>query len=123
MKSLFAFALLAAVVLVPVGRCADVQDPAKQIVGKWEITKSEEETLVGSTVEFTKDGKFSAKVKIDDKDVTLEGTYKVDGNKLNTKMTVENEVMEESETITKLTDDLLELTNKDKKVTVLKRKK
>jgi uncharacterized protein (TIGR03066 family) len=122
MKSLFAFAL-GVVILVPVGRCAAAEDPAKQIVGKWEITKSEEKALVGATVEFTKDGKFSAKVKIDDKDVTLEGTYKVEGNKLTTKMKIEDEVKEDTDTITKLTDDLLELTDKDKKVTELKRKK
>jgi uncharacterized protein (TIGR03066 family) len=121
MKPHFVFALSVSLLIPATAFSAD--DNATKIVGKWEITKSEEKALVGSVIEFTKDGKFSAKVKVDDKEVTVEGTYKVEKDRLITKARIDNEIMEESETITKLTDDTLELVDKDKKVTVLKRKK
>src|SRR5260370_4856982 len=112
MKSLSTLAL-GVLLLVP-GLCSAADDNATKIVGKWEITKCEEKALVGASVEFTKDGKIIVQAKIDDKQTTLEGTYKVEKDKLTTKMKVEDEVKEDSDTITKLTDDALELIDKDK---------
>jgi uncharacterized protein (TIGR03066 family) len=79
---------------------------AKKLVGKWEATKEKEKF----TVEFTKDGKtvFSAPGK---KDFKLEGTYKLDGNKLTMTMKFGDSEQKMSRTITKLTDT--ELTSKD----------
>jgi uncharacterized protein (TIGR03066 family) len=122
MKSLPSLAL-GFLLLVPAGPGFAADDNAAKIVGKWEITKTEEKALVGAPVEFTKDGKIIVKVKVEDKEVTLEGTYTVEKDKLTTKLKVECKVEEDSDTITKLTDDTLELIDKDKKVTVLKRKK
>ena len=48
------------------------------------VTKSGSDLLVGSTVEFTKDGKLSAVIKGDD--TKLEGTYKVEKEKLTVKL-------------------------------------
>lgn len=120
MKALSAFV---AVVLVcaSVGRAAD-DDNAKKIIGKWEISKSED-LPAGTTVEFTKDGKVIATAKVEGKEVKLEGTYKVEKDKLTSKITVNGKTVEDTDDIVKLTDDTLELRDKDKKVTTLKKKK
>ena len=97
-------------------------DNATKIVGKWEITKAGGDVPAGSTIEFTKDGKLAAVIKGDGKDLKLDGTYKIDKDKLTVKITVENQTVEETVTIKKLTDADLELEDKDKKVDVLKKK-
>jgi uncharacterized protein (TIGR03066 family) len=122
MKLYSAFTL-GALLLIPTGFCRAADENATKIVGKWEITKADNKDLMGAAVEFTKDGKLIIKMKIDDKDVTLEGTYTVEKDKLVTKIKVDDQVNEDTHTITKLTDDALELIDKEKKVTVLKRKK
>ena len=54
-------------------------DNAKLIVGKWEVTKADPETVgVGAVVEFFKDGKM----KVAGADMTIEGTHKVSGDKV-----------------------------------------
>ncbi len=122
MKLYSAFAL-GALLLVPAGFGLAADDNATKIVGKWEITKADDKNLMGAAVEFTKDGKLVIKLKVDDKDVTLDGTYKVEKDQLHTKIKIEDQVNEDTDTITKLTDDALELIDKEKKVTILKRKK
>ena len=102
------------------GTAAD-EDNAKKIVGKWEVTKSGSDLPTGSTVEFTKDGKLTAIVKGDD--TKIEGTYKVEKEKLTVKLKVADQSIEETVTITKLTDDALELKDKDAKVDVFKKLK
>jgi uncharacterized protein (TIGR03066 family) len=87
-----------------------------KLLGKWEVTKADEEQLVGAIITFEKDGKFIAHVN----EMDHEGTYKIDDKgKLIT--TVGD--MSDSDTIKKLTTDVLELENKDGKVTNMKRKK
>src|SRR5690349_19928197 len=52
----------------------------EKIVGSWEVTKSEEPPPpVGAVVTFGKDGKMKVTRKQDGQDVTLEGTYAVEG--------------------------------------------
>jgi uncharacterized protein (TIGR03066 family) len=101
----------------------DKDDFAKKIVGKWEITKSEAEAPVGAVIEFTKDGKFNISVKLDGKDVKLDGTYKVDKDKLTTEVSIAGKAEKDVDTIKKLTDEEMEIENKDKKVITLKKKK
>ncbi len=100
----------------------DKDDLAKKVVGKWEISKGGD-LPAGTAVEFTKDGKVSITVLIDGKETKIDGTYKVDKDKLSVKVTVNDQAVEESLTIKKATDDTLELEDKDKKVEVLKKKK
>ena len=101
---------------------ADTDDNAKKIVGSWEITKAGGEVPPGSTIEFTKDQKLSVIIKTEGSDVKVTGTYKIDKNKLTVKMSVENQTVEETVTIKKLTDKELEIEDKDKKIEVLKKK-
>ena len=98
-------------------------DNATKIVGKWEITKAGGDVPVGSQIEFTKDGKLNAVIKAENMEIKLDGTYTVDKDKLAIKIKVGDQTVEETVTIKKLTDEMLELEDKDKKVDVLKKKK
>jgi uncharacterized protein (TIGR03066 family) len=114
---------LAVLLCVAGGAFARQDDNAKKIVGTWEVTKSEVPALTGAVVEFTKDNKLVITVKAKDKEVKVEGTYKVEKDKLMTKITFNNKTEEDTDDIVKLTDDALELRDKDKKVTTFKKKK
>jgi uncharacterized protein (TIGR03066 family) len=121
MNRLFALALGGLIVITASFATAADDDNAKKIVGKWEVTKSGTDLPTGSTVEFTKDGKLTAIVKGDD--TKLEGTYKVEKEKLTVKLSVNGQSIEEIVTITKLTDDALETKDKDAKTDVFKKVK
>lgn len=125
MKRLFAVALgLAVLGLAGTAGAQDKKDDnAAKIVGKWEVTKSGSDLPAGSTIEFTKDGKLTAVVKADGQELKLDGTYKVEKEKLTVKLKLGDQEMEEAVTIKKLTDDALEVEDKDKKVDVFKKVK
>jgi uncharacterized protein (TIGR03066 family) len=120
-----ALRVLAIVCLVgAVARAEEKPDYAKMIVGKWEVTKADEGTLpTGSIVEFAKDGKFTAREKLDGKDVLFEGTYKVTGDKFDLDLKMGDQSIKVSITITKLTDDVMHTKNEEGKVVEVKRKK
>jgi len=121
MNRLFALALGGLMVVTAgFGTAAD-DDNAKKIVGKWEVTKAGSDLPAGSTVEFTKDGKLAAVIKGDD--TKLEGSYKVEKEKLTVKLKIGDQSIEEVVTITKLTDDAMELKDKDAKVDIFKKLK
>jgi len=116
-------ALVLGVLVIGFAGTAKAQDDnAKKIVGTWVLDKSSGDLPVGSTVEFTKDGKLSASVKIDTMEVKIAGTYKIDKDKLSVKLKAGDMEIEETATITKLTDDVLELKDKDGKVDSFKKK-
>lgn len=125
MKRVFAVALgLAVLGLAGTAGAQDKKDDnAAKIVGKWEVTKSGSDLPAGSTIEFTKDGKMTAVVKADGQELKLDGTYKVEKEKLTVKLKLGDQEMEEAVTIKKLTDDALEVEDKDKKVDVFKKVK
>ncbi|MBX9624965.1 MAG: TIGR03066 family protein [Gemmataceae bacterium] len=124
MKRLFAVGLgLAVVGLAGPGRADDKDDNAKKIVGKWEVAKAGGDLPAGSTVEFTKDGKITAVVKADGQELKIEGTYKVEKDKLTVKLKLGDQEIDETATIKKLTDDALHLEDKDKKVDEFKKVK
>ena len=125
MKLLFALALGAILISLGAFATADEKkkdEAASKIVGKWEITKTEGDEPVGTVVDFAKDGKFSIMAKLGDKEVKLDGTYKVDKDKLTTEITVAGKTEKDVDTIKKLTDDEMLLENKDKKLITLKKK-
>ena len=122
MKSVLAGLL--GVVMVAFATNAQAQDDnAKKIVGVWEVAKAGGDLPAGSTIEFTKDGMIKAVVKVEGMEVKLDGTYTVAKEKLTVKIKVADQNIEEVATIKKLTDDALEIEDKDKKVDVFKKKK
>ena len=104
-------------------RAEDKIDYAKMLVGKWEVTKADEgRAPKGSTIEFTKDGKVKAIVKIEDKEETISGTYKVDGDTLTLTVKMGDEEQSQTITITKISKTEMTTKNKDGKVAELTRK-
>ena len=110
-------------VLVLAGSATAQDDNAKKIVGKWEITKAGGGAPVGTIIEFTKDNKVAATIKNEGMEIKLDGTYKIDKDKIELKLKAGDMTIDETLTIKKLTDDALELEDKDKKIDELKKVK
>ena len=99
-------------------------DNAKLLVGTWEVVKADKGTVpVGSTVEFTKEGKMKVTHKEGDKEESLEGTYKVDGDKFSFELKVGDKVNKKTITIKKISETEMTTTDEDGKSVELKRKK
>ncbi|HVL12549.1 MAG TPA: TIGR03066 family protein [Gemmata sp.] len=122
MKTLSA-AILGVCVVVFAGAAAAQDDNAKKILGAWEVAKMTGDLPVGAVVDFQKDGKMAVILKEDGKEMKLAGTYKLEKDKLNVTLMIGEEKHEEALTIKKLTDDALELEDKDKKVETFVRPK
>jgi uncharacterized protein (TIGR03066 family) len=122
MKRLSTLAL-GVVVLALAGSASAQDDYGKKIVGKWKVTKSDADVPAGTVIEFTKDGKLSAVIKIENQELKVEGTYKIEKDKLLTKVKIGDQTHDDTDTIKKLTDTDLELEDSDKKITVLKKEK
>mgnify|MGYP000458435570 CR=1 FL=1 len=105
--------LCAVVVLAFAGfTSADDKIDAKKLIGKWEpvAPKKEEPKIV---VEYLDKGKLIVTVTVGDKVEKLEGTYKIDGNKIEVALSLGGKDIKETLTVTKLTDD--EMVSKDSK--------
>jgi uncharacterized protein (TIGR03066 family) len=98
------FAVLGCLVLVLPASAEDKAPNKDKIVGTWEIVKSDSKIPAGSTLEFTKDGKITMKLKNGDETFTVPGTYQIEGDQLKTVMTFKGEEMKETMTIKTLTD-------------------
>jgi len=120
MKAVSAFGLAVLLSVACVARAED--DFAKKILGPWLVDKSEE-LPPGATVDFLKDGKVTVSAKDKDKEVKHDGTYKVEKDKLTTKFTYNGKTLEQTDTIVKLTDEVMEVRDNEKRVTTFKRKK
>jgi len=96
-------------------------DKAK-LIGVWEVTKSEN-APPGATIEFTKDGKLLVNFKVGDKEFKADGSYKVDGNKLDTVLNFDGKEVKDSHTIKTLNDTTLVTVDDKGKVDEFKRKK
>ncbi|MFM8273110.1 MAG: TIGR03066 family protein [Gemmata sp.] len=89
---------------------ADDKIDAAKLVGKWEPKEAKKgESML---MEFTKDGKLVVTGKMNDKDVKIEGTYKLEKDKLSFVLKFMDIEIKETVTLTKLTDD--EMSGKDK---------
>jgi uncharacterized protein (TIGR03066 family) len=125
MMSTLRWLAVAAVVCVLSGaaRAEDKPDYAKMIVGKWEITKADEGTVpVGTMVEFTSDGKIKLTGKKDDKDVAMEGTYKVEGDAFTFVIKEGDNEHKDTITITKISKTEMTTKNTAGKVVECKKK-
>ncbi len=91
----------------------------EKIVGRWETTKA---TTVpkGAVLEFTKDGKLKITASVNGKEISLEGTYAIDGDKINT---VGPKGEKESMKIKKLTETELAVEDEKGKVDEFKKLK
>jgi uncharacterized protein (TIGR03066 family) len=77
----------------------------------------------GTIVEFTKDGKIKLDAKKDGNDLSLGGTYKLDGNKLTVKLKMGDEEKEHTVTVKKISDTEFVAEHEDgKSITFTKKK-
>jgi uncharacterized protein (TIGR03066 family) len=100
---------------------ADEKIDGKKLIGKWEPkTPKKGENM---TMEFTKDGKLIIVGELNGKEMKIEGTYKIDGDKLSFKLKFGDLDIEETVTLTKLTDEEMEGKDKEGKAESFKRVK
>ncbi len=94
------------------------------ILGVWEVTKSDDGTPPGTTVEFTRDAKIKIKTKVLDETLEISGTYKLEGDKVTVLIKApDDDESIDTLTITKLTDKELIFKDQKGKIDRLKRKK
>jgi len=97
---------------------------ATKLIGSWTVTKSESlPPGAKATITYEKGGKANAKVEIMGMKIDLPATYKIDGDKLIITQKIEGEEKTTTDTITKLTDDVLITKDKDGKVDEFKKVK
>ena len=104
--------LLATLVLGPTLSADDKKDEkidAKKLIGKWEPKEKKEGASF--VIEFLKDGKATFTINRDGKETKLDGTYKVDGNKLTTAMKIGEMERTRTLVVKKLTDTELVATD------------
>jgi uncharacterized protein (TIGR03066 family) len=83
----------------------------KKLIGKWEPPDAPKDIKI--VVEFAAKGKVTVSAEVGGKAEKLEGTYKLDGDKLTLNMKSGEKDRKETVTVTKLTDT--ELVTKDDK--------
>jgi uncharacterized protein (TIGR03066 family) len=131
---MYALRLMAAVVLA-LGLGAGVraqdkivkggEDIVNAVLGTWEVTKADEGALpAGSLLVLEQDGKVKITHKMGDKDITMNGTYKVEGVKLTMTVKVEDKENIHKVTVKYLTDtELVAVNEQGKKIECKKKKK
>jgi uncharacterized protein (TIGR03066 family) len=130
MKNLMA--AFAVVVFLGAATAQDKKDDAKKepakidaakLVGTWEITKSPGDVPKGSLVTFDKDMKLKVSIDFNGKKIDIDGTYKVDGDKLIVTIKGPDGKDEtDTDTIKSLDDKKLVIIDKDGKEAELEKK-
>lgn len=104
-------ASVAVLVLAGFVGAADEKIDAKKLIGKWEPAKAEKGAVM--VLDIQEKGKLVLSITFGDKTEKVEGTYKVDGNKMEVELAFGGKSEKETLTILKLTDT--ELVTKDSK--------
>jgi uncharacterized protein (TIGR03066 family) len=98
------------------------EETKKKLIGVWEALEGGA-LPAGSTIEFTKEGKFSATIKEPDKDTIREGTYEVEGETLKATYKGDGKEVVRNLRISKLTDKELALKDEGQEKTATFKKK
>ncbi|MCE9563266.1 MAG: TIGR03066 family protein [Planctomycetes bacterium] len=109
---LSAVVMMAFTGLVAAEEKKDEKLDAKKLIGKWETAKPKKDEPA-EVIEFTEKGELIMHPPAGGKGEPLKGTYKLEGNKLLVTLKLGDDVVKETMTISKLTDD--ELVSKDSK--------
>src|SRR5262245_4844827 len=105
--------LVGLLLLTPAGVPVDDKIDAKLLVGKWE-PETRPDGVDKMMVEFTKDNKVMLSIEAQGEKEKMEGTYKVDGDKINIKIMREGQEIDQTRKISKLTES--ELVTKDEEM-------
>lgn len=122
MRALLGFVAVLALACYAGNAVAQEKIDAKKLVGKWQPAAAEKGG-VDVTIEFTDKGKMAITIDIGGKSEKIEGSYKVDGDKLEMAMSIGGQEKKETVTLTKLTDEEMVGKNKDGKEEKFKRVK
>jgi uncharacterized protein (TIGR03066 family) len=121
MRAMLGFALVIGLTATA-AHAADEKIDGKKLLGKWELADGPPGGKV--FFEMTKDGKIITTIEVGGKTEKMEGTYKLDGNKLTLVQKLPGgKEDKETMTITKLTDDELETKDEKGKTDKLKKVK
>lgn len=94
-----------------------VEASKDKLVGTWVATRTDEGTLpLGSTIEFLPDGKAKTTRKADGKELALEGTFALAGNRVTLTRKIGNDDLQTALTIKKVTANELVLEREGKTV-------
>jgi uncharacterized protein (TIGR03066 family) len=89
---------------------------AEMIVGVWLAPEGKEDTPAGTTLEFTKDGKFIVSLPFEKKAQVMQGRYKVVGDKLTTTLKMQDgKDQTQTDTIREITDTKMVWFNTEEK--------
>lgn len=112
---------LATVLTLTAGAAQDEKIDGKKLIGKWSPKDSKKDA--GLVIEFAKDNKLILSVDIAGKTEKVEGTYKLDGNKLSLAIKFGEKENKETMTIVRLGDEEMETVDSNgKKDTLLRLK-
>ena len=100
---MFCQLLVSLLLLSPSPSLVEDKIDGKLLIGKWEAEKPPE-GVEKAVVEYLKDGKLSVEVEAQGQKHKFEGTYKLEGNKLNVKIDINGNEQEQKRIIAKLTD-------------------
>jgi uncharacterized protein (TIGR03066 family) len=96
----------------------------EKLIGTWEVVKSDEGAPpAGTVVMFAKDGKMKITHKKDDKEMTGEGTYTVEGDKISVTLKHGDKEDKHTVTIKKLTATEFVAANDEGKTAAFKKVK
>ena len=113
--------LVLALVCVTVTSAFQDKIDASKLVGKWEPDAKDAPPGAKVVVEMTKDNKFTVNADLGGQKITMEGTYKLEGDKLTVKIKPPGqEEKTTTMTIVKLNDDEM-ITKEGEKEEKLKR--
>ena len=118
---MFCQLLVSVLLLVPATSLVEDKIDGKLLLGKWEPEKVPDgaDKVV---VEYLKDGKLTVDVEAQGQKLKFEGTYKLDGDKLNVKLDINGTEQNQTRKVTKLTDKEM-VTNDEEKSEERKYKK
>jgi uncharacterized protein (TIGR03066 family) len=125
MRAITGAALAAVLLLVSAGARAQDDEPVfdkKKLVGKWEPADSKKGAR--AVMEFKKAGKMVITITLDEKDLTLDGTWDLKEDKLDVTLELDGKETTTTFKLKKLDDKTLEYVEpKDKKTITLRRVK
>ena len=110
---MFCQLLVSVLLLAPSPSLVEDKIDGKLLIGKWEAEKPPE-GVEKAVVEYLKDGKLSVEVEAQGQKHKFEGTYKLEGDKLNVKIDINGTEQEQKRIIAKLTDTELVTTDDEK---------
>ncbi len=110
---MFCQLLVSVLLLAPSHSLVEDKIDGKLLLGKWEAEKPPE-GVEKAVVEYLKDGKLSVEVEAQGQKHKFEGTYKLEGDKLNIKIDINGTEQEQKRIVVKLTDTELVTTDDEK---------